>query len=298
MAGEPVRNENGGGAGGASNGSGYSGHHLMGTELVSIPIKIESKRLYVSLRENERGRFLKISEAETSSGQKHKMIVPASGIAQLRELVSRVAAEDQRLGASTTNKPEEPLETGAQRGPPKPLYTERMTISGRRFFLDLLVNARGRYFKLSHVPLTGNRVQITLPASGLTLFGNTIQKVIDEAPEETNRGTAATANGRSDKGDSIKELHVENKKLIFQTGTNVRGSYLRLIERPGNSSIVMPIDCLPDVVDVLLEITRAREEEDEEEEEDGEEESAPVQSNRNQSSSSYPARSSEAVKVN
>ena len=249
-------------------GGGYKGPHLMGTELVSIPLKIESKRLYISLRENERGRFLKISEAETSSGQRHKMIVPAQGIARLKDLITRVAEEDQRLGASTTNKSEIPQNDNTQRGPPKPLYTERMTVAGRRFFLDLLVNSRGRYFKLSHVPLTGGRVQITLPASGLTTFASTIQKVLDDTPgADGNRSVSAsgvvTENGKY-KGGSIKELAVENKRLLFQTGTNNRGSFLRLIEKPGSNSVMMPIDCLPDVVDILLEITGAREEEDEE----------------------------------
>lgn len=249
-------------------GPGYKSHHLMGTELVSIPVKIESKRLYVSLRENERGRFLKISEAETSSGQKHKMIVPASGISQLKDLVTRVAEEDRRLGASTTNKPESSSEQGGQRGPPKPLYTERMIVSGRRFFLDLLVNARGRYFKLSHVPLNGNRVQITLPASGLNTFANTIQRVLDETPEDGK----STTNGKITRNGAVRELVVENKRLVFQTGTNARGSYLRLIERPGNSAVVMPIDCLPDIVDILLEITGARDDEEDEDEEENEEE--------------------------
>ena len=64
------------------------------TELMSTELRIENKRFYFNLKENEKGRFLKIAEV---SGGRSTIIIPSTGWLEFREMLDEVIARGQDL---------------------------------------------------------------------------------------------------------------------------------------------------------------------------------------------------------
>ena len=60
----------------------------MDIELLSEQVRIERKLFSFDLRENPRGRFLKITE--DVGGRRDTIIIPATGLDQVREVIGRV----------------------------------------------------------------------------------------------------------------------------------------------------------------------------------------------------------------
>ena len=57
-------------------------------ELISERIQVERKLFYFDLKENERGRFLRITE--DVNGRRDAIVVPASGLEAFRAALDRV----------------------------------------------------------------------------------------------------------------------------------------------------------------------------------------------------------------
>lgn len=55
-------------------------------EILSTEIRIENKRFYFNLKENQKGRFLKIAEV---SGGRSTIIIPESGWADFRDMLEQ-----------------------------------------------------------------------------------------------------------------------------------------------------------------------------------------------------------------
>lgn len=64
--------------------------------LLSDKIQIERKVFFFDLKENPRGRFLKITE--DVGGRRDTIIVPSTGLDQFRDAVQRAIDSDQKAG--------------------------------------------------------------------------------------------------------------------------------------------------------------------------------------------------------
>ena len=62
------------------------------TTLASEKLHIENKTIFVDLKENEGGRFLQI--AELSNDRRSTVVIPATGLADFLEAVTKVNAAD------------------------------------------------------------------------------------------------------------------------------------------------------------------------------------------------------------
>lgn len=62
------------------------------TELMSTELRIENKRFYFNLKENDKGRFLKIAEV---SGGRSTIIIPSTGWLDFRDMLDEVIARGQ-----------------------------------------------------------------------------------------------------------------------------------------------------------------------------------------------------------
>ena len=65
------------------------------SELDSRELRVEQKRFYFNLRENQRGRFLKIAEV---SGGRSTIIIPKSGWSAFRDMLDRFIEESEDDG--------------------------------------------------------------------------------------------------------------------------------------------------------------------------------------------------------
>lgn len=59
----------------------------METTLLSEKIQVERKQFFFDLKENPRGRFLRITE--DVGGRRDSIIIPSTGLEQLREMIDR-----------------------------------------------------------------------------------------------------------------------------------------------------------------------------------------------------------------
>jgi hypothetical protein len=60
------------------------------TTLLSEKIQVERKQFFFDLKENPRGRFLKITE--DVGGRRDTIIIPSTGLDQIREVLDRAIA--------------------------------------------------------------------------------------------------------------------------------------------------------------------------------------------------------------
>ena len=68
----------------------------MDNELFMEQVQVERKFFTFDLRENPRGRFLRITE--DVGGRRDAVIVPATGLSQVRDIFDRIIAADHKAG--------------------------------------------------------------------------------------------------------------------------------------------------------------------------------------------------------
>ena len=69
----------------------------METELLNEQIQIERKQFSLALKENPRGRFLKITE--DVGGRRDTIIIPSTGLQQVRDIIDRAIKTDASEGS-------------------------------------------------------------------------------------------------------------------------------------------------------------------------------------------------------
>lgn len=68
----------------------------MDNELLSKQIQIERKQFSFAVRENIRGRFLKITE--DVGGRRDTIIIPSTGLEQVRDIIEDAIEADRKAG--------------------------------------------------------------------------------------------------------------------------------------------------------------------------------------------------------
>ncbi|KAL6500069.1 Adenylosuccinate synthetase 1, chloroplastic [Orobanche gracilis] len=254
-------------------------------ELLCKTLQVEHKLFYFNLKENPRGRYLKISEK--TSATRSTIIVPSNGIAWFLDLFNYyVNSDDQDV------------------------LSKELQLDTKVFYFDVGENRRGRFLKVSEASVSRNRSTIIVPAGsardeGWAAFRNILGEINEasglfvlpnqhqqnsEAPEHlvglsddvgagfissnnSQRPPAADLNvdPSSDlsQPDEIgnmgvsKVIRVDQKKFFFDLGSNNRGHFLRISEVTGSdrSSIILPLSGLKqfyDMVGHFVEISKDR----------------------------------------
>jgi hypothetical protein len=65
-------------------------------ELFTEQVQVERKLLTFNLRENPRGRFLRVTE--DVGGRRDTIIIPAAGLEQVRDIIERAVVADKKSG--------------------------------------------------------------------------------------------------------------------------------------------------------------------------------------------------------
>ncbi|XP_009339219.2 transcription factor Pur-alpha 1 isoform X2 [Pyrus x bretschneideri] len=251
-------------------------------ELLCKTLQVEHKLFYFDLKENPRGRYLKISEK--TSATRSTIIVPFSGISWFLDLFNYyVNSDDQEV------------------------FSKELQLDTKVFYFDIGENRRGRFLKVSEASVSRNRSTIIVPAGstrdeGWAAFRNILAEINEASrlfilpnqqssePSERLVGlsddvgagfisghssqTAPTSelNDRSAElpaQDEIgnmgisKVIRADQKRFFFDLGNNNRGHFLRISEVAGSdrSSIILPLSGLKqfyEIVGHFVEITKDR----------------------------------------
>lgn len=226
------RKQHGGGPRGGDN-RGHN-HNNDPQELESKTILIQNKRFYLDVKENNRGRFLKIAEV-TPGGHKNRVTMAMHILPEFRDLLGEFIDHYAQLGPSTVEESSQEQDQNR-----RPLKTARIMRGQRRYFLDLKENVRGRYLRVRAPGQTNDMPQqvIVLPASGMIEFRDTLTGLIEnfgteedvEEDDDEELPQSATIGSR------------RSKVFYMDVGRNPRGIYVRMTEQSANyrQSITVP----------------------------------------------------------
>ncbi|KAK1277678.1 Transcription factor Pur-alpha 1 [Acorus gramineus] len=255
-------------------------------ELLCKTLQVEHKLFYFDLKENPRGRYLKISEK--TSATRSTIIVPVNGIVWFLDLFNYYVSSDDQDA-----------------------YSKELNLDTKVFYFDVGENKRGRFLKISEASVSRNRSTIIVPAGssrdeGWAAFRNILAEINDAShlfilpsqvlhqnsePSEGLPGLsddvgAGFIPGHSSQSATPSELNVDRsvelpshedigglgvskviradqKRFFFDLGSNTRGHFLRISEVAGadRSTIILPLSGLKQFHEMLghfVEITKDR----------------------------------------
>jgi len=219
-------------------------------ELATKMLQIQSKRFYLDVKQNKRGKFIKVAEI-SADGRRSQIFLALSTAAEFRDQLSSFSDFYSSLGPpSQENLPEDGK-----------LKSEMMIKDNRRYYLDLKENPRGRFLRVSQtITRGGPRSQIAIPAQGMIEFRDALTDLIEEFGMEDGGFQGELPEGR--------HCRVENKNFYFDIGQNNRGIYMRISEVKTNfrTAITIPEkswskfrDIFDDYVDKMKEAVEAEE---------------------------------------
>jgi len=220
-------------------GGGGGGGGPAGGDLASRTLVLESKRFYLDVKENTRGRFIKIAEI-SADGRKNQILMTLPTAAQFRQHLVAMIEFYEEL------EPVDPdhLVQGE-------LRSEVMFKEDKKYHVDLKENARGRFLKVSETFTRGySRFQIFIPADGMQEFNHHLKELIEEYDDGEIEEAASAPQS--------KHLRIENKNFFFACKKNAQGRYITVSEVKGNfrNSILIPESGWADFRDVFDEYTK------------------------------------------
>jgi len=205
-------------------------------ELDSKSILIQNKRFYLDVKENDRGRFLKIAEV-TPGGHKNRVTMAMQLLPEFRDNLSDFIDHYANLGPSTVTDDNDEDQQNR-----RPLKTARIVSGPRRYFLDLKENVRGRYLRVRAPGQQRDMPQqvVVIPASGMIEFRDTVSTVIDEFGVEQYKSEAEINEEDLPASSTIGSRRT--KVFYMDVGKNNRGIYCRMTEQSANfrQSLTVP----------------------------------------------------------
>lgn len=206
-------------------------------ELATKMLQIQSKRFYLDVKQNRRGRFIRVAEIG-ADGRRSQIFLALSTAADFRDHLSTFSDYYASLGPPN---PENVPEDGK-------LKSEMMIKDNRRYYLDLKENARGRFLRVSQtITRGGPRSQIAIPAQGMIEFRDALTDLLEEFGTNDGGFKGELPEGR--------HMRVDNKNFYFDVGQNNRGIYMRISEVKSNfrNAITIPEKCWSRFRDILTD---------------------------------------------
>nr|XP_015910459.1 transcriptional activator protein Pur-beta isoform X1 [Parasteatoda tepidariorum] len=218
-------------------------------ELATKMLQIQSKRFYLDVKQNRRGRFIKVAEVG-AAGRKSRLLLAMSTAAEFRDHLTSFSELYASLGSLGPPNPDNLPEDGK-------LKSEVMVKDNRRYYLDLKENSRGRFLRVSQtIARGGPRSQIAIPAQGMIEFRDALTDLLEEFGTDDGEFKGELPEGQ--------HMRVENKNFYFDIGQNSRGIYMRISEVKSNlrTAITIPEkswsrfrDIFADYVDKMKELS-------------------------------------------
>ncbi|XP_022837171.1 transcriptional activator protein Pur-alpha isoform X3 [Spodoptera litura] len=216
-----------------------SGQQPQEQELATKMLQIQSKRFYLDVKQNRRGRFIKVAEVSIGAdGRRSQIFLAMSTAAEFRDHLSSFSDFYSSLGPPN---PDNVPDDGK-------LKSEMMLKDNRRYYLDLKENSRGRFLRVSQtITRGGPRSQVALPAQGMIEFRDALTDLLDDFGIDDGGFKGELPEGR--------HLRVDNKNFYFDIGQNNRGIYMKVSEVKSNfrTAITVPEKCWTRFRDILAD---------------------------------------------
>lgn len=211
-------------------------------ELATRTLRIQSKRYYVDVKQNSRGRFIKLVEG-LPNGSKNRISFPMAIVGEVRD---KMASFDEYYKNIDTESQREPPEDGR-------LKSDDIRAAQRKIYFDLKENKRGIFLRISSTASYGaSRQTIALPAQGITDIQDCLTDFLNEFGQEEDLPVDLP---------EFKEMRVERKRFYFDCGSNDRGAFLRISEVTSRyrSSITIPKEGLEKFAGIIGDVMNTME---------------------------------------
>jgi len=209
-------------------------------ELATRSLRIQSKRYYVDVKQNARGRFMKLVEG-LPNGNKNRISFPMSTVPEVRNKLTSFAEFYTEMGKESNSCSEKDTSDDGR------LKSDDIRSGQRRIYFDLKENKRGVFLRISSTASYGaTRQTVALPAQGIVDIRNVLTEMIEEFGQEEEPQELP----------DFQEMRIERKRFYFDCGNNDRGSFLRISEVTNRyrSSITIPQQGLSKFRDILGEV--------------------------------------------
>jgi len=212
-------------------------------ELASQQIQIQSKRFYIDVKENQRGRFIKLAEVGVG-GRKSRILMTMSAAEEFKKHLIEFSDLHSQMGpthGSADDKSDNNYDKSDNgKDTDGHIKSETFIKDRKRYYMDLKENQRGRFLRVSMVVAgpRGARTQVAIPAQGLIEFKDQLADMLERyntLPEIENNEPADLPESKS--------VRAENKTFYFDYGSNQRGVFLKISEVRQNryrTSITIP----------------------------------------------------------
>jgi len=210
-------------------------------EIASKLISVSYKRFYVDVKQNTRGRFIKIAESQMGSNHKSRVVLSMSAASALVEKLSSYIEFSEET-------PEDP-----KREDTADLKSDVISIDTRRYYVDLKENNRGRFLRIAQTSSMPRptRSQVAIPMQGVKEIKDCISDFIAKFGEGYMDAT----------NDLMPPVTVKtdfNKIFYFDACQNDRGTFVRISEIKSVSgfrnSLTVPTTCLVSFRAALSEV--------------------------------------------
>ncbi|XP_066096276.1 transcriptional regulator protein Pur-beta [Saccopteryx bilineata] len=240
--------ERGGGGPGGFQAASRGGGEQETQELASKRLDIQNKRFYLDVKQNAKGRFLKIAEVG-AGGSKSRLTLSMAVAAEFRDYLGDFIEHYAQLGPSSPEQVAAAAAAEEGGGPRRALKSEFLVRENRKYYLDLKENQRGRFLRIRQTVTRGgggpapgglqSGQTIALPAQGLIEFRDALAKLIDDYGGDDDEllaggpggggagGPGGGLYGELPEGTSIT---VDSKRFFFDVGCNKYGVFLRVSE--------------------------------------------------------------------
>jgi len=227
-----------------------------GDELATKVLSIQSKRLYLDVKQNDRGRFIKFAEV-AGDGKKSRIFMSMRTSSEFKDLLDTFSDELAKHKEKPESKDHEPAKNSRDRNSRPPhaelLHSENIVSDRRRYYLDLRENSRGRFLKISQSDtINQTRSSIVIPAEGLGQLKSALTELLNEFSEGymDDPGLVNLPEGR--------DLRADNKLYYFDPGHNERGDFLKITElKPtfgSRATMTISLKALPQFCEILQDL--------------------------------------------
>lgn len=211
-----------------------------GQELATKTIVIQSKRFYLDVKQNQRGRFIKFAEV-SGSGRKSRLFMSMRVSKTVKELLDKFIEQIAKLGEDN-QKSEEPTL----------IHSEKIFADRRRYFLDLRENNRGTFLRITQDDSYGMRLSIALPAQGVEQLRDALVELLDEF------GEGYLSDEQEPELPEPRFLRIDRKTYYFDPDRNARGDFFKISEVKLNNrdrnTIIVSARALPQFTKILTEL--------------------------------------------
>nr|XP_031310441.1 transcriptional activator protein Pur-beta [Camelus dromedarius] len=215
-------------------------------ELASKRLDIQNKRFYLDVKQNAKGRFLKIAEVG-AGGSKSRLTLSMAVAAEFRDYLGDFIEHYAQLGPSSPEQVAAAAGAEEGGGPRRALKSEFLVRENRKYYLDLKENQRGRFLRIRQTVNRGgggpgpgglqSGQTIALPAQGLIEFRDALAKLIDDYGGEDDELAGGPGGGAGGPGGGLygelpegTSITVDSKRFFFDVGCNKYGVFLRVSE--------------------------------------------------------------------